>query len=319
MKAVQVTGSKAATEIVLAESLPKPTPKGNDILIRVHAAGITADEVTWPELYESASRVPGHDISGVVEALGPDYRGPASVGDSVYAMLRPTAEQGGQAEYALASPGEVAPKPTSISYAQAAALPIPILTAWEAVFEHAKLGPGSKILVTGASGAVGAMLVQLASRLLGAEVTGLASAKNHAYLQELGASRVVDYRSPDWEASIKGMDAVFDTAGSSTLSKAWSTVKRDGIIITVADPPPPWASGKERPEELRTHPGVRTKYFVVAARASPLAKAAALIDDGSVKPLPVKVFPAEKAVEAWGYAGQRSRRGKAVIEFVPEE
>ncbi|POR30977.1 Reticulon-4-interacting protein 1, mitochondrial [Tolypocladium paradoxum] len=319
MKAVQVTGSKAAPEIVLTEFLPKPIPKGNDILIKVHAAGITADEVSWLELYDAANRVPGHDISGVVEALGPDYKGPVSVGDAVYAMLRTTAEQGGQAEYALASPDEVAPRPTSLSHAEAAALPIPILTAWEAIFEHARLQQGGRILVTGASGAVGVMLVQLASRLLGAEVTGLASEQNHAYLKELGASHVVDYRSPGWETSINDMDAVVDTAGSSALSKTWSTVKRDGIIITVADPPPPWASGKEQPDELRTHPDVKAKYFIVTARGGPLARVAALIDDGSVKPLPVKAFPADEAVEAWRYAGQRSRHGKAVIEFVSEE
>ncbi|KND91882.1 Reticulon-4-interacting protein 1, mitochondrial [Tolypocladium ophioglossoides CBS 100239] len=319
MKAIQVTGSKATPEIVLTESLPKPIPNGSHILIRVHAAGITADEVTWPELYDTPNRVPGHDISGVVEALGPDYRGPVSVHDSVYFMLRPAAGQGGQAEYALVAPEEIAPKPTTISHAEAAALPIPILTAWEAIFEHAKLEQGSRILVTGASGAVGVMLVQLATRLLGAEVTGLASAQNHAYLKELGASRVVDYRSPGWETSIKDMDAVFDTAGGSTLSKTWSTVKPHGIIVTVADPPPPWASGKEQPDELHTYPDVKTKYFIVTAQAGPLAKVAALIDDGSVKPLPVKVFPADEAVEAWSYASQRSRHGKGVIEFVSEE
>jgi NADPH:quinone reductase-like Zn-dependent oxidoreductase len=315
MKAVQITGDKGAHEIKFTDALPMPTPKGRDILIKVHAAGINADEVTWPELYETSNRIPGHDISGIVEALGPDYDGPLSVGESVFAMLHTDSSQCGQAEYTIASPDEIALKPTSISHAEAAALPIPILTAWEAIFEHAKLQQGSRVLVTGASGAVGVMLVQLARHLLDAEVIGLASPKNHAYLKELGASQVLDYKSPGWEDSIRNVDTVFDTVGGATLDKTWSTVKKDGFIVTVADPPPPWASGKGKPEQLKEHPDVKWIYFIVTARGDNLAKVTTLLDEGSVKPLAVKVFSAAESLEAWKYAGQRGRRGKAVIDF----
>ncbi|KAK5994029.1 putative zinc-binding oxidoreductase-like protein [Cladobotryum mycophilum] len=319
MKAVQITGVKAAYKIVLTNALPKPVPKGSDILIKVHAAGITADEVTWSELYDSSTRVPGHDISGVVEALGPEYNGPIVAGNSVYAMLDAATGQGGQAEYVTAKADEIALKPTSISHAEAAALPIPVLTAWEAIFEKAKLERGSKILVTGASGAVGIMLVQLAHHILGAEVIGLASAKNYARLLELGASRVIDYNSNNWEETIKGVDAVFDTVGNSTLAKAWHTVKSDGIIVTVADPPPPWAFGMGKPEELLTHPKVRWDYFVVKARGDTLSKAATLLETGPVKPLPIKAFGVADALEAWKFAAQRGRDGKVVIKFVAGE
>ncbi|KAL2110221.1 hypothetical protein VUR80DRAFT_1442 [Thermomyces stellatus] len=317
MKAIQVTGPKSAPQIALTDSLPKPMPAGADILVKVHAAGITADETTWPELYHSSTRVPGHDVSGVVEALGPDYDGPLSPGDEVYAVLRAAADQGGQAEYVVVGASDdIAPKPGSVSHAQAAALPIPALTAWEAIHEHAKLERGARVLVTGASGAVGLMVVQLARCLFDAEVVGLASPQNHALLRERGVSRVVDYNSPDWQDGIRGVDAVFDTAGGETLSKTWETVKEGGVVVTVADPPPPWATEGVQPEELRDHPGVRWVYFVVSSSRGLLARIGALLDEGAVRPVPVKVFEAERGLEAWEYAAQRGREGKAVIQFV---
>lgn len=228
-------------------------------------------------------------------------------------MLRHAADQGAQADYVVAAPGELVAKSVSLSHAQAAALPIPVLTAWEALFEHAALGPGSRILVTGASGAVGVMLVQLASRLLGAHVTGLAAPHRHAFVKALSASRVLDYAAADWHASVRAVDAVLNTVGSPTLSRAWDTVKPGGVVVvTVADPTPPWAFGRAQPEELRAHPDVRPVYFIVTARGDTLARAAAMLDDGSLEPLPVKAFPADQALDAWAYARQRGKQGRVV-------
>ena len=316
MRAIQILGDKVTPHIVLSNDIPKPVPEGHDILIKVHAAGITADEIGWVELQDSSSKIPGHDISGVVEAFGPEYDGSISAGDEVYAMLRAEIGQGGQADYVVARPNEVALKPKSLSHAEAAALPIPVLTAWEAIATHAKLKTGSKVLITGASGAVGVMLVQLARLLADAEIIALASPRNHDRLKTLGAHQVIDYNTPDWERGVKDVDAVFDTVGGSTLSKTWETVKEDGSIITVADPAPHWAFGKGKPYELKTHPRVQYVYFVVTADGKPLAKAASMLDKGGLKPIAVKAFPAEQGVEAWAYAAQRGRNGKAVIEFV---
>lgn len=320
MKAIQITGPKSDPKIALTTTSPKPSPTGTSVLVKVHAAGITADEITWPELYDSSTRIPGHDVSGVVEALGPGYNGPLSPGDEVYAVLRASTDQGSQAEYVLVEDkDDIALKPKSISHAQAAALPIPVLTAWEAIHEHAKLGQGSRILVTGASGAVGLMVVQLARRLFDAEVIGLASSRNHALLGEVGVSRVVDYNTPNWEDGISGVDAVFDNVGGETLSKTWNTVKGDGVIVTVGDPAPPWAFGGGKPEELKEHPGVRWVYFIVSAVPGPLARVKFLLDEGAVRPVPVKVFEADGGVEAWKYASQRGREGKAVIQFASSD
>jgi len=245
----------------------------------VHAAGITADEVSWPEVYKTPSRIPGHDISGLIASLGPDYAGPLSVGDDVFAMLH--ADRGhGQAEYAIALDEEVALKPKTISHVEAAALPIPILTAFEALSKHAKLASsGSRILVTGASGAVGVMLVQLAKRVFNAEVVALASPERHEYLRGLGAAETVDYNTPDWEEKIASVDAVLDTAGGLTLSRSWKAIKSEGSLVTVADPPPPWALGQGDPVELAANPGVRYKYFVLSPDSGAMSRVAKMIDD----------------------------------------
>ncbi|RFU81714.1 hypothetical protein TARUN_500 [Trichoderma arundinaceum] len=231
-------------------------------------------------------------------------------------MIHAEAPQGGQSEYAIAMADEIAVKPLSLSHEETAALPIPALTAWEAILKQAKLAHGSKVLVTGASGAAGAMLIQVASKILNAEVVGLASSANHVMLTELGASKVIDYNDPSWHEAIDDMDAVFDTVGGETLASSWRTLKKNGIILTVADPAPKWAFGRGKPEELQRYPDVKWLHFIVSADGGTLTKVASLLDDGTLKPIPVKVFEADEAVEAWKYAAQRGRRGKAVTRFM---
>ncbi|EGR50329.1 uncharacterized protein TRIREDRAFT_21876 [Trichoderma reesei QM6a] len=318
MKAVEVLGTKANPEVTLNPAVPKPSPKNGEILIKVHAAGLTGDEITWWELWEHPIRIPGHDISGQVAALGPEYKGDLKVGDDVFSMIHGWRGLG-QAEYAIVESAEVARKPQSLSHAQASALPIPLLTAWEAVFERAQVQRGWRVLVTGASGAVGVIVVQMASRLAGAEVVALASEQHHDSLRRLGASRVVDYNTPNWEDTIRGVDVVIDTVGSPVLGKTWKTVKSNGHIITVGQPPAAWEYGKGRPEELDDFPNVKWLFFVVTPKAETLDKVARLVDDGTIQPIAVEVFPLEKVVQAHKYASIRNRRGKVVIEFVPEK
>lgn len=330
MRAVQVTGTKAHPVITLAPSLPKPTPKDDELLIKVHAAGITADELSWSELWDLEPRIPGHDISGTVEALGDRYTttgGSLSVGDEVYGMIHAWRGGLGQAEYVIVRSEEVARKPRSVSHAQAAALPIPVLTACEALEEHVEIRAGMRVLVTGASGAVGLIMVQLVSQRAGVEVIALASSQHHETLKALGASQVVDYQTPNWEDSISDVDVVLDTVGDPILAKTWKTIKNSNnsnsgspaaaaTILTVAEPPPAWDFGQGQPEELTAHPGTKWIFFIVAVKSDALEKMARLVDDGTVKPLEVERFPVETAVEAWEFAGRRGRKGKVVIEFV---
>ncbi|KAK3308341.1 uncharacterized protein B0T15DRAFT_392339 [Chaetomium strumarium] len=331
MNAIQILGPKTNPTVSLSRFHPLPTPDphapNSEILIRVHSAGLTADELTWPELYSASNpmHIPGFEISGVVASLPSTYTGPLSVGDSVSALLHPDRGKG-QADYVYARPEELARKPKCLSHAQAAALPIPALTAWEALFKRA-WSPrpiptsGLRVLVTGASGAVGSMVVQLAKKVIGARVVALASGAKHGYLRELGADETVDYTAADWERGVgmKSVDAVFDAAGGEVLARAWATVKDDGVVVTVADPPPVWATDKGAvPRELEGRPGVRYTYFIVSPDSETLGKISGLIAEGTVKPLPVVEFSVDKAVEAWDFARRRGRQGKVVVNFVAD-
>lgn len=246
----------------------------------------------------------------------------------------------GQADYVYTAAEGLARKPRGVTHAVAAALPIPVLTAWEGLFARALLQPRSElgsrsreggedgkggqkvVLVTGASGAVGSMVVQIAKKVAGAKVVALASKGKHGYLRGLGADVTVDYAVDGWEREVgeRSVDVVFDSVGGQVLAKAWSVVKDDGVVVTVADPPPAWAFDKTVvPMEADGRPGVRYIYFVVSPDGEALTKIGGLIDEGTLKPLPVVEFGVDKAVEAWEFAKQRGRQGKVVVNFVTDD
>ncbi|KAJ0117448.1 hypothetical protein J7T55_003862 [Diaporthe amygdali] len=315
MKAIQVLGDVSSPRVTTSDSMVKPAPRRNEFLVKVYAAGITGDEVLWPELYNTATRIPGHEISGVISATGPDYHGPLEVGQEVFALI--SANRGeGQAEYAICLVDEVALKPASLSHEEAAALPIPFLTAWEAIVDHGKAEPDKRVLITGASGAVGSLAVQLATKMTGCHVIALASPRNHEYLRKLGAREVLDYNSSSWEHQVKDVDLVFDTVGGDVLTRSWEAIKEDGAIITVGDPPPPWAFGGSEPAESASLPGVRYKHFIVSPNSERLGSLAGMLDDGLIEALAVKTFPVDEAEQAWAHARLRNRGPKVVVNFV---
>lgn len=337
MKAVQILGPKSSPNLILNPSQPLPTPppstsNNQPILVRVHAAALTADELTWPELYTTTTRIPGLDISGTVVSVPDSVVSSAwKAGDAIYALLHPDRSAGGQAEYVYSLADELVRKPSSLTHAQAAALPIPAVTAWEMVVEHVGLewlrerggGPGARVLVTGAAGAVGSMLVQLVRVLVpGTKVIALARREREGYLRELGVDEVVvPGDDGGWvdEVGRRSVDAVLDTVGGEAFSRTWDTVKDDGVLVTVADPAPAWAHDKSMvPAEAEGRPGVRYVYFIVSPDSTALGQVADMIDKGQVKPLPVVEFPTDKAVEAWKHAGQRGRKGKVVINLVAD-
>jgi NADPH:quinone reductase-like Zn-dependent oxidoreductase len=315
MKAVQILGDASSPTVATTHEIAKPVPKDTQILIQVHAAGITGDEITWPEPYARATRIPGHDISGKVSELGPNYNGPLKVGHEIYAMISPDRGEG-QAEYAICTANEVSPKPSSISHAEAAALPIPLLTAYEALLDHGGIKSGMRVFITGASGSVGSLAVQIAKRKFGAHVVGLASAQHHETLRSMGADEVFDYKVDGWETQFDKVGLVFDTVGGKVLEKCWNVVEDDGALITIGDPAPSWAFGQGVAPEAVDHPGVRYKHFILSPEGERLGQLGGMIDAGLVKPLKVEAFPFEDSVKAWAYARQRGRGNKAVISFV---
>ncbi|KAK4120354.1 NAD(P)-binding protein [Parathielavia appendiculata] len=344
MKAVQILGPKTNPTITLNPTHPLPTadtdndPEDPLILLRVHSAGVTADEQTWPELYSHTNRdrIPGCEVAGTVAALPEGYgississsdRLLLQVGDAVYAMLHPDRARG-QAEWTYARVSELARVPRSLlgsGLAMAAALPIPALTAWEGLWKRVPGGlpKGARVLVTGASGAVGRMVVQIAKseKFEGVRVVALAKGEEKLEaVMALGADEVVDYGLEGWEDLVgrRSVDAVFDAAGGEVLTRAWGTVKDDGVVLTIADPPPAWAVKKVVPKEAEGRPGVRYVYFIVSPDWKGLGEISNLIDEGILKPLPVVEFPLDKAVEAWEFAQHRGRQGKVVINLVSD-
>ena len=209
--------SDAAEGPVLVEKdVPRPQPGKEDLLVRVHAVGDTSKELIWyPTTHnksgETRSRaVPGHEFSGVVAAIGEGAAGFA-VGQEVYGMNDWFAD-GATAEFCLTQPTSVAPKPVTLTHAEAASVPIGALTAWQGLFDRARLQAGERLLVHGGAGAVGVFAIQLARRH-GAHVTTTASARNRSFVSELGAQLIIDYQSVRFEEHAREMD---DPGGCSS-------------------------------------------------------------------------------------------------------
>jgi NADPH:quinone reductase-like Zn-dependent oxidoreductase len=189
MKAIRLHGRGGPDRLVY-EDAPQPHPGPGEVLVRVYATGVIATELEWDETYETtagdprALPIPGRDLSGVVEEVGSGVTTLVK-GSEVYAMLG-YRRDGAEAEFTLALPDELVPKPRTLDFVQAAAVPLTALTAWQAFFDHASLVAGQTVLIHGAAGGVGVFAVQLA-RHAGAQVIATASARHRDFLRELGA------------------------------------------------------------------------------------------------------------------------------------
>jgi NADPH:quinone reductase-like Zn-dependent oxidoreductase len=249
--------------------------------------------------------IPGRDLSGVVEAVGHGVTEPAK-GDEVYAMLDFGCDGAG-AEFTIALPNELAPKPRTLDHVQAAAVPLTALTAWQALFEHARLAAGQTILIHGAAGGVGVFAVQLA-RWAGAQVIATASKRNRDFLCELGANEIIDYTTTRFEEVVQGVDFVFDTVGGDTLHRSWQVVKPGGVLVSVVSPRPSFAEAQAY--------NVRPVWFVVQPNREQLVRIGALIDEGKVRPIIDTVLPLSQARQAYEQGAKGHTRGKIVLRVV---
>jgi NADPH:quinone reductase-like Zn-dependent oxidoreductase len=311
MKAVRVH-DRVGPETLVYEEVPMPTLKPGDALVRVHAAGISPAEFTWhiwetPDGRSRLPAIPSHEVSGVVTAVTPEVQNVA-IGDAVYA-LADFFRDGAAAEYLAVRAADLAPKPRTLDHAQAAATPLSGLTAWQALFDHAQLTPGQRVLIHGAAGGVGSFAVQLA-RWRGAHVIGTASARNLDFVRALGAEEVIDYRATRFEAALRDVDIVFDTIGGQTLERSWSVLRQDGLLITIVRPPSPtWANGRE----------ARGVFFIVEPRRDQLIELGRLIDTGTLRPMVEAVLPLAQAREAYERGAHEHPRGKLVLAVTDHE
>lgn len=281
---------------------PVPVPAPGELLVRVHAAGVTPTELQWYPTTRAVDgsvrtgAIPGHEFSGTIEAGDPDW-----IGREVYGLNDWFAE-GATAEYCLTIPANIAEKPSQLTHAEAASVPIGALTAWQGLFDRAKLQAGERILVHGGSGAVGVFAIQFARRL-GAHVTTTASARNFEFLAQLGANECIDYRTERFEEKVRDVDVIFDAVGGETLRRSWDLLKPGGRLVTIA-------ADSEGSKDER----IEKAFFIVEPNAKQLTDIAALIDRGELQVFVDAVVPLEMASEAYlGRISGRKGRGKVVL------
>ena len=291
---------RGGPEVLIVESAPVPRPAAGEVLVAVHAAAITFDELTWDETWRHLPAVPSHEVSGVVAALADDVTDFA-VGDEVYALVR-FDRDGAAAEYVTVPAADLATRPTTVPHAVAAALPLAGLTAWQALVEHAKVRAGERVLVLGGTGGVGALTVQVA-HLLGAEVTASIRSDAAELMRELGADHVVDARTAGFAPQC--YDVVIDTVGGQALDGAFAAVRRGGRLVTLSAPPP---AGKA--DEL----GVEATFFIVTPDRGQLAELSRLVDAGELRVEIADTFPLARGRDAYQSRGNTHRRpGKTVL------
>jgi NADPH:quinone reductase-like Zn-dependent oxidoreductase len=305
MKAVTI--SKYGDQSVLIYTdIERPKPKSDEIL--VHNRAVAVNPVDWKirnglgELFGlKLPVVLGCEIAGTVEEAGGGVRD-LQVGAAVYGYVN-LQRNGGYAEYTIAKSDEIAPKPESLDFDNAAAVPVGALTSWQAIFDTANLQAGQRILITGASGGVGSMAVQLA-KAKGAFVIATASGKNEEFVRNLGADEFVDYTREKFEERVRDLDAVFDTIGGDTLEQCFATLRRGGCLVSIVTPP-----SNEKAEKL----GIRASMIGVQPNGQQLREINRLIAAGKLKTNIATVLSLSEVRKAHQLSESGRTRGKIIL------
>ena len=294
-------------ETMRFERVPVPTPGPGEVLVKVHAAGVGPWD-GWirggrSALPQPLPLTPGSDLSGAIEAVGPDVAG-LRVGDQVYGVTNPRFI-GAYAEYALASAAMIARKPASLSHIEAASVPVIAVTAWQGLFDQAQLTARQTVLIHGAAGNVGAHAVQIARRA-GIRSIATAATDDLAYVRELGADTVVDFRTERFEDVARDVDAVLDLVGGETQSRSFQVLRPGGKLVSAVSEPD---------QELAKSRGVDATFFLVKVTTGHLREVADMVDRGDLRTRVGKVLPLADAREAhFILEGRRpSSKGKIVL------
>jgi NADPH:quinone reductase-like Zn-dependent oxidoreductase len=321
MRAV-VQDRYGTAEVLRLSRVARPAFTDDEVLVRVHAAGL--DRGTWhlmtgkPYLMRVAGlgmrgpkdRVPGRDLAGTITAVGSSVTDFA-VGDEVYGAGR-----GSFAEYAAVRADKLALKPKSLTFEQAAVVPISAGTALQALTDHGHLEAGQRVLVIGASGGVGSYAVQIA-KALGAEVTGVASTAKLDLVRSLGADHVVDYTREDFAATGHRYDLILDIAGNPELRRLRRALTPTGTAVIVGgEDGGDLTGGMNRTlRALALSPFISQRFanFINKERASDLDRLNTLIDSGGISPSIDRTFPLEHVPDAMRQLAAHQVRGKIAI------
>lgn len=320
MKAVRIH-KYGWPRVLTYEDAPRPEPKEDELLIRVHATSVNPAD--WQirsgrrfKLKKPFSLILGFDVSGVVEAVGSSVTD-FQVGDAVYGWVD-VREGGAYAEYTAGPATDFAHKPNSLDHIQAAALPVVALTAWQALFDAGELSAGQKVLIHAAAGGVGHIAVQLA-KWKGAYVIGTASDHNESFLREIGVDEFINYKATRFETVVRDADVVLEAVNrdirverrrGETLERSWGVLKKGGVLISICD---------TSVSKTAAPYGVRGKYIRTQANTKQLTEIAKLVDAGHVKPFINTVLPLKEARQAHKLSQKGHTRGKIVLQVIKSD
>lgn len=314
MKAVTIETFGGADILKLTE-VPVPKPQEHEVLIQIAYAAV--NPVDWKiregmlksRLPHKFPLIPGWDAAGTIAAVGDNVRH-FKKGDPVYAYCRkPIVQYGTYAEYVTCDAAHVANKPQNISFAQAAAIPLAALTAWQALFDFAHLKAHQSILIHAGAGGVGSFAIQF-SKFAKADVWTTCSKNNHDYVKKLGADHVIDYTKENFAQAIRkekndGLDIIFDTIGGKTLQESFLVVKKNGIIVSIVEVPS---------QELGEKYKIKTGFVFVRPDGSQLTEIGRLIEKGDVMPPAIQEMPLQDAAKAQEQNRQGHTQGKIVLK-----
>jgi NADPH:quinone reductase-like Zn-dependent oxidoreductase len=310
--------------------VPGPAPGPRDVLVSVRAASINPlDKMVRNGEFKQLLKykrpfVLGHDLSGVVTQVGSDVR-EFKVGDEVYSRPRDL-RIGAFAESIAIDAADVAHKPSTLSFEEAAAVPVVALAAWQTLVDLAQVKPGQEVLVHAGAGGLGSTVIQLAKHL-GAYVATTAHTNDAEKVRALGADEMIDFTTTDFVDVLSGYDVVLDSLGPASLEKSLKVLKPGGLAISVVGPPDPsfatqlgqpilrpvmaLMSRKARRQAKRL--GVRYSFFFMRGDGAQLKTLAALYDNGTLRPVLDRTFPFDETIEAIAYVEQGKASGKIVV------
>jgi len=303
MKAAVYTKDKSGKVLEMTD-LERPLPKNNEVVIRVCAASVN------PLDWRMKSYRPGVDVAGQVVEVGKRVT-QFKPGEAVFGVCK-----GAFAEYTCASEHRLVPKPESLSFDQAAAVPIAGLTALQGLRDKGKLQPGQNVLINGAAGGVGTFAVQIA-KSFGANVTGVCSTKNVELVRSLGADRVIDYTRDDFAQDRQHYDLLLDNVGNRTLSAMRRVLSPNGKCVIAGAPKELWAVFTRLCKAVAWSPFMRQKFtfFIAKMNRDDLMTLCGLINAGRITPVIDRRYPLTETAAAISYVEEGHAPAKVVITF----
>jgi len=313
-----------------AAEIPTPAVGPRDVLVDIRAASINPlDKMVRNGEFKQLLKYKrpftlGHDVAGVITEVGADVRD-FKVGDEIYARPRDL-RIGAFAESIAIDAADIAIKPSSLSFEEAAAVPLVALAAWQSLVDVANVQPGRKVLVHAGAGGLGSTVIQVAKHL-GAYVATTALTNDIDKVRDLGADEAVDFTKRDFTQVLGGYDVVLDSLGPASLEKSLTVLKHGGLAISVVGPPDPAFAGQlgqpvlkpvmaalSRKVRRRARKlGVRYSFFFMQASGPQLKTLASLYDDGTLRPVLDRTFGFDDTLDAMAYVEQGKANGKIVI------